>query len=294
MSRGNTLDEVRRKLTEYRRRVNKITRLLHFTPLDRLAVILYAVLSMDMTSAPAVDIKGVTFNYGRLKALDNLSLQIPRGASFGLLGPNGAGKTTLIRMLAGLLTPHSGSVTILGKTPSRRTALLTGYMPQLHSLYNELSIQQNVSFFASIYGLKGKEKQTRIEAIIRLVELWDRRKDSVQNLSGGMRQRVSLACAIVHNPPLLLLDEPTVGLDPELRASFWEYFARLTHEGATLVISSHTMDDAAHCDELAFIRSGRVIARGTPEELRAGAGSPGATLEDAFLYYIRHGEAAHA
>ena len=249
---------------------------------------------MDMTSAPAVDIKGVTFNYGRLKALDNLSLQIPRGASFGLLGPNGAGKTTLIRMLAGLLTPHSGSVTILGKTPSRRTALLTGYMPQLHSLYNELSIQQNVSFFASIYGLKGKEKQTRIEAIIRLVELWDRRKDSVQNLSGGMRQRVSLACAIVHNPPLLLLDEPTVGLDPELRASFWEYFARLTHEGATLVISSHTMDDAAHCDELAFIRSGRVIARGTPEELRAGAGSPGATLEDAFLYYIRHGEAAHA
>ena len=249
---------------------------------------------MDTATAPAIDIKDVSFNYGHLKALDGLFLEIPKGASFGLLGPNGAGKTTLIRMLAGLLTPNSGSITIMGTTPSRRTAFLTGYMPQLHSLYNELSIYQNVSFFASIYGLKGKDKQQKIEDIIKRVELWDRRRDSVQNLSGGMRQRVSLACAIVHNPPLLLLDEPTVGLDPELRASFWEYFARLTHEGTTLVISSHTMDDAAHCDRLAFIRSGRVIATGTPSELRTGTGSPCASLEDAFLYYIRHGEAVRA
>jgi ABC-2 type transport system ATP-binding protein len=248
---------------------------------------------MDTTLAPAIDIKDVSFTYGKLKALDDLSLRIPRGISFGLLGPNGAGKTTLIRMLAGLLTPHSGSVSIMGKMPSHRTAGLTGYMPQLPSLYNELSIQQNLSFFASVYGLKGKEKQKRIEEVIRLVELWDRRKDSVQNLSGGMRQRVSLACAIVHNPPLLLLDEPTVGLDPELRANFWTYFAGLTQQGTTLVISSHTMDDAAHCDQLAFIRAGRVIAEGTPDDLRKGAGAS-ASLEDAFLYYIRHGEPAHA
>jgi ABC-2 type transport system ATP-binding protein len=249
---------------------------------------------MDTTLAPAIEIKDVSFNYGKLKALDGLSLEIPRGASFGLLGPNGAGKTTLIRLLAGLLKPQSGSVHIMDKIPSRRTALLTGYMPQLHSLYNELSVQQNVSFFASIYGLRGKDKQERVESIIRRVELWDRRKDSVQNLSGGMRQRVSLACAIVHNPPLLLLDEPTVGLDPELRVNFWNYFSSLTQQGTTLVISSHTMDDAAHCDKLAFMRSGRVIADGTPEALRVGTGSPGATLEDAFLYYIRHGEPAHA
>lgn len=249
---------------------------------------------METAATPAVDISQVSFRYGKLKVLDDLSLQIPRGISFGLLGPNGAGKTTLIRVLAGLLKPRSGSVSILGRTPSRRTALFTGYMPQLHSLYVELSIEQNVSFFASIYGLKGKEKRSRIEEVIRRVELWERRKDSVQNLSGGMRQRVSLACAIVHNPPFLLLDEPTVGLDPELRANFWDYFAQLTRQGTTLVISSHTMDDAGHCDSLAFIRQGRVIARGTPEELRAGTGEPGASLEDAFLYYIRRGEANDA
>jgi ABC-2 type transport system ATP-binding protein len=126
------------------------------------------------------------------------------------------------------------------------------------------------------------------------VELWDRHADSVQNLSGGMMQRVSLACAIVHNPPLLLLDEPTVGLDPELRVNFWNYFARLTQQGTTLVISSHTMDDAAHCDQLAFIRQGKVIASGAPDELRRCTGSTDASLEDAFLYCIRHGESPHA
>ena len=241
----------------------------------------------------AVDADNVYFNYGRFKALTGLSLQIPRGVSFGLLGPNGAGKTTLIRLLAGLLKPQKGTVTIMDKVPSRSTAHLTGYMPQLHSLYNELSIKQNVSFFASIYGLKGDEKRYRVDSVIKLVELWDRRSDSVQNLSGGMRQRVSLACAIVHNPPLLLLDEPTVGLDPELRVTFWNYFAELTSQGTTVVISSHTMDDASHCDKLAFIRDGRVIAAGTPEELRLGAGSPGASLEDAFLHYIRLREKVH-
>jgi ABC-2 type transport system ATP-binding protein len=127
-----------------------------------------------------------------------------------------------------------------------------------------------------------------------MVGLWPRRKDSISKLSGGMKQRVSLACAIVHNPPLLLLDEPTVGLDPELRVTFWDYFSRLTQQGTTLIISSHTMDDAAHCDRLAFMRQGKVIASGTPDELRRGAGAPGANLEDAFLYYIRHGEDVHA
>jgi len=241
---------------------------------------------------PAISMLNVSFNYGKLKALDDLSLQIPRGISFGLLGPNGAGKTTFIRVLAGLLKPDSGSVKIMDRLPSRQTAFLTGYMPQLHSLYNELSIQQNVSFFASIYGLKRVQKQARVEEVIRLVDLWDRRRDSVQNLSGGMRQRVSLACAIVHNPPLLLLDEPTVGLDPELRVNFWDYFSRLTRQGTTLVVSSHTMDDAAHCDQLAFMRQGQVIARGTPAELRQGAGV--VSLEDAFLYYIRRGAQTNA
>ena len=237
----------------------------------------------------AVEIDKVSFSYNSIKALDGLSLEIPTGISFGLLGPNGAGKTTLIRLLVGLLRPKSGSVRILGQTPSRKTVHLTGYMPQLHSLYTELSVTQNVDFFAQIYGLTNKrERDQRVEEAIRLVNMWPRRKDPILKLSGGMRQRVSLACSIVHKPPLLLLDEPTVGLDPELRVTFWEHFTALTRQGVTIIISSHTMDDAAHCDRLALMREGKVIAQGTPDELRQATGKPAATLEDAFLYFIHH------
>ncbi len=239
-------------------------------------------------SVIAAEVSKVSFSYRDIKAVDNLSLTVSSGTSFGLLGPNGAGKTTLIRLLVGLLRPKSGSIHILGQTPSRKTASLVGYMPQLHSLYSELSVKQNVNFFARIYGLSDKKQRAQqVEAAIRLVDLWQRRDDSVMNLSGGMKQRVSLACAVVHNPPLLLLDEPTVGLDPELRVTFWDHFTRLTGQGTTLIISSHTMDDAAHCDRLAFMRQGKIIAEGAPGELRQATGRPGASLEDAFLYFIR-------
>ncbi len=235
----------------------------------------------------AVEVNKASFSYDNIKAIDELSLQVPSGISFGLLGPNGAGKTTLIRLLVGLLKPKTGSVRILGKTPSRKTAHLIGYMPQLHSLYTELSVIQNVDFFARVYQLTDKHQRAqRVEEAIRLVDMWQRHKDPVLKLSGGMKQRVSLACAIVHNPPLLFLDEPTVGLDPELRVTFWEHFASLTKQGITLVISSHTMDDAAHCDRLAFMRDGKVIAQGTPSELQQATGKADATLEDAFLYFI--------
>jgi len=238
-------------------------------------------------AAPAVKVDRASFNYNNIKAVDKLSLEVPSGISFGLLGPNGAGKTTLIRLLVGLLKPRAGGIKILGETPSRKTAHLIGYMPQLHSLYTELSVMQNVDFFARVYRLSDKQQRARrVEEVIRLVDLWPRRKDSVLKLSGGMRQRVSLACAIVHNPPLLFLDEPTVGLDPELRFTFWEHFANLTKQGTTLIVSSHTMDDAAHCDRLAFMRDGKLIAQGTPTELRKATGKAEANLEDAFLYFI--------
>lgn len=237
----------------------------------------------------AVAARNVSFSYKNTRAVDRLSLAVPRGISFGLLGPNGAGKTTLIRLLVGLSRPQSGTVRILGWPPSRRLARRIGYMPQLHSLYSELSILQNVDFFAQIYGLRDKtRRRKRVEEVVRLVGLWPRRKDSVLKLSGGMKQRVSLACAIVHYPRVLFLDEPTVGLDPELRVTFWKYFAALTKRGITLIISSHTMDDAAHCDRLAFMRRGKIIAQGTPNELRQAIGEPDATLEDAFLYFTRH------
>jgi ABC-2 type transport system ATP-binding protein len=239
----------------------------------------------------AITASHLAFDYGKLRVINDMSLEIPAGVSFGLLGPNGAGKTTLIRLLVGLLKPKSGSIRILGENLTRRTAKLIGYMPQLPSLYSELSVIQNVNFFARVYRMKDKQQRDkRVEEVLKLVDLWERRKDSVMKLSGGMKQRVSLACAIVHNPPLLFLDEPTVGLDPELRYTFWEHFANLTKQGTTLIVSSHTMDDANHCDQLALMRNGAVIAQGTPKELRQATGKKDANLEDAFLYFVKREE----
>jgi ABC-2 type transport system ATP-binding protein len=192
--------------------------------------------------------------------------------------------------MVGLLKPRSGNIFCLGKFPSPANAVNIGYMPQLPSLYTELSVRQNIDFFARIYGLKDRQKRfQRVDEVINLVDLWQKRNVSITQLSGGMRQRVSLACAIVHQPLTLFLDEPTVGLDPELRVHFWQYFESLTKSGTTLIISSHTMDDAAHCQKLAFMREGRIIALGSPAELRAATGKSDANLEDAFLYFIRHG-----
>jgi ABC-2 type transport system ATP-binding protein len=239
----------------------------------------------------AISVSNLAFYYGGLKVIDDMSMEIEAGTSYGLLGPNGAGKTTLIRLMVGLLKPADGSIRCLGKMPSPANAKLTGYMPQLPALYSELSVEQNIDFFARIYGLKDrKERSKRVEEVIKLIDLWPKRKTQAMKLSGGMKQRVSLGCAIVHRPPLIFLDEPTVGLDPELRVHFWEYFESLTRGGATLVISSHTMDDAAHCQKLAFLRLGRIIAQGAPAELRAATGNKESTLEDAFLYFIRRDE----
>jgi ABC-2 type transport system ATP-binding protein len=239
----------------------------------------------------SISIKNLTFKYGHLKVINDISLEIPRNISFGLLGSNGAGKTTLIRLMVGLLKPVNGNIVRLGKTPSTANAGSIGYMPQLPSLYNELSVRQNIDFFARIYGLRDRLKRfQRVDEVIKLVDLWPKRTVSVTQLSGGMRQRVSLACAIVHQPSMLFLDEPTVGLDPELRVPFWEYFENLTKSGTTLIISSHTMDDATHCQKLSFMREGKIIALGSPSELRAATGKLDANLEDAFLYFIRHGE----
>jgi ABC-2 type transport system ATP-binding protein len=236
----------------------------------------------------AISLQKLTFNFGKLRVIDDISLDIPKGLSFGLLGSNGAGKTTLIRLMVGLLKPLSGNVSCLEKKPSTATAKEMGYMPQIPALYNELTVAQNIDFFAHIYGLKEKKERTqRVDETIKVVDLWPKRNVQIMKLSGGMKQRVSLACAIVHNPQLIFLDEPTVGLDPELRVHFWEYFSKLTKQGNTLIISSHTMDDAAHCDRLVFLRQGKVIANGTPVDLRKATGKADANLEDAFLYFIR-------
>jgi ABC-2 type transport system ATP-binding protein len=243
-----------------------------------------------MTEA-AITVNNLVFNYGKLRVIDDMTMQIQPGTSYGLLGPNGAGKTTLIRLMVGLIKPAGGSILCLGKPSTSIDKKIIGYMPQLPALYSELSVEQNIDFFAHVYGMKeGKARSQRVNDTIKIVDLWEKRKTQITNLSGGMKQRVSLACAIVHQPPLIFLDEPTVGLDPELRVHFWDYFTRLTKSGHTLIISSHTFDDAAHCDNLAFLRLGKVVARGTPMELRAATGDKNASLEDAFLYYIKRDE----
>ena len=240
-----------------------------------------------MQAAPVVEAGGLTFSYGTLEVLNGLSLSVREGEVFGLLGANGSGKTTLMRLMVGLLRNDGGTLTVHGESPSPRQASQVGYMPQLSALYQELSIRENVDFFARMYGMSDRRSRGRsVEEAIDLVDLAPRSSDTILNLSGGMRQRVSLAIALVHRPALLLLDEPTVGLDPDVRAIFWERFRRMAQSGTTIMISSHTMDDAAHCDRLAFLRDGKVIALDTPSALRAATGGPDASLEDAFIHFL--------
>lgn len=231
----------------------------------------------------------VTKAFGSVRALDEVSFNVAAGETFGLIGPNGSGKTTLIRLLLGLGRPTSGTVRVLGQVmPNRAVAGQIGYMTQASALYGELSVRENLAFFGALYGLRGQALQARIGEVLALVDLADRAKSPVQTLSGGMRQRVSLACGLVHQPRLLFLDEPTVGIDPELRHAFWDYFARLNMQGVTIVVSTHQLDEATRCHRLGLLRFGRLLAVDTPEAIRQQSGQ--ADFEQAFLYFAQRVE----
>jgi ABC-2 type transport system ATP-binding protein len=234
--------------------------------------------------------EGLSKHFGDVHALDDFSLCIRKGETFGLLGPNGAGKTTFIRAVAGILRTTGGTLTVLGEPMPRhadRVRPHIGYMTQLQALYNDLSVWENVQFFGRVWGLSDKrERDSRCEHVLDLVELLPRRGSLTSNLSGGMRQRLSLACALVHDPELLLLDEPTVGVDPQLRQTFWGYFRTLNQRGVTIIVSSHVMDEADRCDRLGLIRFGRLLAVGAPSEIRAEARTD--DLETAFLALAGH------
>ena len=230
-----------------------------------------------MSEQVAVEVDSVTKEFGVIKALNGVTLRVRRGEIYGLLGPNGAGKTTLIRSIVGLIAPNSGTVTVLGrKLPNLDVLREVGYMTQQAALYPGLSVEENVSFFAAIYGVEGGVKDA-----LEFVDLYTRRGSVVATLSGGMRQRCSLACALVHRPRLLLLDEPTVGVDPQLRVELWEQFRRMAADGTTIIVSSHVMDEAERCQRLGLIQYGRLLAEGSPSEVRAQAGTK--NLEEAFL-----------
>jgi ABC-2 type transport system ATP-binding protein len=230
-----------------------------------------------MSEAFAVDVDNVIKSFDGLRALDGVTLRVKQGEIYGLLGPNGSGKTTLIRSIVGLVAPESGTVTVLGhRMPELDILGQVGYMTQAAALYPDLSVEENLRFFAAISGA-----DSNVDDALKLVELDQRRKSVVATLSGGMKQRCSLACALVHHPRLLLLDEPTVGVDPQLRVQFWDHFRDMAAAGTTIVVSSHVMDEAERCQRLGLMRFGKVLGEGSPDELRAAAGAH--NLEEAFL-----------
>lgn len=227
----------------------------------------------------AIVTHGLTKRFGLITAVDALDLELAAGRIYGVLGPNGSGKTTLIRLLTGLAAPTSGEARVLDvRMPNREVLGRIGYMTQADGVYGELSVWENVRFFAA---MSGNSDRAAMDDVLRVVQLYERRDTPVLQLSGGMRRRVSLACALVHKPEVLFLDEPTVGIDPALRVEFWQYFRRLASDGTTLVVSSHVMDEADRCDELLLMLHGRLVARGSGAEIRERAGVT--DIEQAFL-----------
>lgn len=227
----------------------------------------------------AIQVAGLTKRYGQITAVNTLDLTVIQGEIFGLLGANGAGKTTLIKALIGLLAIDAGSVHVLGFDPVRQARALRreiGYMPQSPVLYDDLTARDNVRFWGRVGRTAGDQR--RVDDVLELVNLTPRADDPVHTFSGGMKQRLSLACALVHQPRLLLLDEPTTGVDPKLRQTFWQTFREMTRNGATILLSTHQMDEAVYCDRLAVMREGRILACDTPAGLFA-RGSAAITIQ---------------
>ena len=233
-----------------------------------------------MTEDAAIRARGLTKRFGALVAVDAVDLTVPRAHVYGFLGPNGSGKSTTIRMLCGLLTPDAGEIEVLGlRIPEQAEALRrrVGYMTQRFSLFENLTVRENLEFLAAIYGLRRAAARRRVDELLASYDFADRTRQLAGTLSGGQKQRLALAGAIVHQPELLFLDEPTSAVDPESRRAFWETLFDLADAGTTLLVSTHYMDEAERCHRLAILDRGRLVADGTPRELAAALA--GRTLE---------------
>ncbi|MBY6278523.1 ABC transporter ATP-binding protein [Symbiobacterium thermophilum] len=244
----------------------------------------------------AIETQGLTRRFGTFTAVDSVSLTVPEGTVMGLLGPNGAGKTTLIRMLLGVLAPTAGSGRVLGfdlRKGAEQIRRHVGYMSQRFSLYPDLSVAENLAFFGRVYGLGGDALARRQEELLIWAGLADQRRTLAGDLGGGMRQRLAFACAILHRPSLLLLDEPTSGVDPMSRRRFWDLIYGMADGGTTVLVTTHYMDEAAHCDRLAMMNAGRIVAVGTPRELQETYGGGGG-LDRVFVNLARMGDEAAA
>ncbi len=235
---------------------------------------------MDLKN-PTILAQGLSKRFGDFTAVDKVDFQVYPGEIFGFLGPNGSGKTTTIRMTLGLLQPSAGSVSVLGIPVDDATEKIrprVGYMSQRFSLYNDLSVVQNLRFYGTAYGLSNAELTKRIAAALELAGLEGRENAKTRDLSGGWRQRLALSAAILHQPEVLFLDEPTAGVDPVSRRAFWDLLYELVAEGVTVFVTTHYMDEAEHCQRLAFIQHGRIIAYGSPAQIKARM-MPGQVLE---------------
>lgn len=237
-----------------------------------------------MVDEPVIETKGLRKEFPGLVAVESLDLRITRGMLYGMIGPNGSGKTTAIKMLVGLLRASGGEAKVLGeKVPLRSSRPRLGYMPQDIAVYPDLTVRENLEFFAGLYSIPKARVGVRTDEVLKVVDLLARKDSLVSQLSGGMKHRVSLACALMHDPEVLFLDEPTVGVDPELRVGFWGFFHDLKAKGKTIVLTTHYMDEAVRCDVVGMMRGGRLIAEGTPSHLMDSTGT--SNLEDAFLEY---------
>lgn len=232
----------------------------------------------------AIKVTDLTVKIGKKDILSNMSLEIKKGEIFGLIGPSGAGKTTLVKTIIGMEKATTGQTEVLEKRmPNLSVISKIGYMAQSDALYTDLTAKENLDFFASLYSIKRNEKKERMNYAAKLVNLEPDLTKKVSNYSGGMKRRLSLAISVLADPDVLILDEPTVGIDPELRKSIWEELAELKANGKCILVTTHVMDEAGKCDRLAMIRNGEIIAVGTPQELSSKTTS--GKLEDAFLEF---------
>jgi ABC-2 type transport system ATP-binding protein len=223
-------------------------------------------------SDDAIVVSGMRKNFGDFAAVDGIDFTVKKGEIFGFLGPNGSGKTTTIRMLCGVIEPSGGGARVMGYdvcSQAEQVRANIGYMSQKFSLFQDLTVDENLKFYAGIYGLNAEKYAQRRDYILDMADLRGREKELTGNLSVGWKQRLALGCATIHEPKLIFLDEPTSGVDPTARRQFWELLYELAHEGVTLFVTTHYMDEATHCNRLAFIYRGTIIAEGTPQEVKA-------------------------
>lgn len=229
-----------------------------------------------------VKVNNITKEISKVKILDDISLEIEEGEILGLIGPSGSGKSTFIKSIIGMEKINKGEIFILGeKIPNRKVLQSIGYMAQADALYEDLTGKENLEFFAKIFSISKEKRIERIEYVSNLVNIQNDLNKKVKNYSGGMKRRLSLSISLIQNPKVLILDEPTVGIDPKLRFSIWNELHKLKSNGKSIIITTHVMDEAKRCDKLALIRNGKIIAKGTPIELRDKFGVD--TIEDIFL-----------